>query len=159
MQSTKSIWTAISVVALIAIIGLFTPAGQQVASNLGFGPQTVLTDLKVTSSFQMGTNGTQLGRVNAGNCTFLSTTTVPANQAATFGCATPGVQPGDGVDLMINIASSTATSTGQWSVVGAQSSSTAGFIVFNLYNSGTVTTIPASIVSAGFTYQVAGATP
>lgn len=159
MNNTKSIWSAIVVVAVIAIIGIFSPAGQQAAGALGFGAQTNFTDVKVQSSLQVGVNGTQLARVNAGFCSFLSTTTVTANQAAVFSCAAPGVEPGDGAEMQFAVASTTATSTGQWDIEGSQASSTPGFLMFTVFNAGTATSIPAPLLAPNsIAYQVSGGT-
>ena len=35
MNNTKYLWTAVIVVAIIAVLGVFTPAGQKVAGLVG----------------------------------------------------------------------------------------------------------------------------
>ncbi len=151
MNSLKNVWVAIAVVAVLAITGLFTPVGQKAAASLGFGAQTNFTDVKVSSSFQWGTSGTQFARLNSGTCSLtgiqVGTSTLATSTVGFYSCAATGVEPTDLVQADMQFASSTATTTGQWTIVGSSASSTAGYINVLLYNISSTTTIPSNVAN------------
>lgn len=146
MDSNKKLWIAVVVVAIIAVIGVFSPASHAVSKFLGGVTNYDEVD---SSAIKVGpaAMATRLSGLAFGVCNLIATNyTVAASSTVPMDCALTGVVPTDGV--FAQFASSTATSFGGWSVRGASASSTAGFITISVVNgTGGAALIPQSIAS------------
>lgn len=150
MSSIQRVWVALVAVAIIAVLGLFTPIGKSVVSNFGgitnydsltLLPTTATEGLKVGTT----TGIAVFNQITSGTCTlqnyagsFTATTSLNHN------CPATGVQAGDKVfvSLPINLALGVVTQAGNSIYVqGAAASTTAGNITVTLFNNtGTATT-------------------
>ena len=137
MQFLKNNAGVIAVVALvIAIIGVYTPAGRSVSSYLG--GVTNYDEIDVTALKVGGSNGTRMGVItHTASCTLIvPVATQTASTTQPYDCAVTGVVSGDTV--FAQFASTTGLtafgSGGQWSIVGAKASSTAGFVTVLIRN-------------------------
>lgn len=164
-MSNKKLTVAVIVVAIIAIIGLFSPAGQRVISGVITGitnyDRLGLLSLKVASTCNSGTTfsgctGTELARINTGFCNVhAGAATAPGSTNVLVQCdagtnsqsALTGVTAGDVVFVSPATTSKQAIGSGIF-VTGASASSTSGFIDVNLYNASTT----------AFTYVAAATT-
>lgn len=141
----------IALVALvIAILGvyliLFAPAKGTALGALG-SPTNYSTIS--AAKMQIGTGcdnafgtcqGTLVSQFQKGACTLLGANTAQgATTTAAYDCVVSNVLPGDTV--MIQAAT---TSANGWLVVGANASSTAGFITLNLFNGSGTSRAPSA---------------
>ena len=153
-MKNKTLWVALIVVAIIAIIGLFTPiakdflgaVGSRFQNGLAVGTTTVVTQEKLT----IGNQGTAVGNLLFGNCNiFASTTaarTISATTTATYDCqsaqplgtflsvgtAISGILYGDKVFL--TQPTTTPTTAEGVNLLSAEASTTAGFIRVRFFN-------------------------
>lgn len=138
----------IAVVALIiAIIGVFTPAGK-IVSN-AFGGVTNYDEIDVTALKVGGTNGSRVGPIISSTCSLIySNSSITASTTRPFDCAVTGVVVGDLV--FVQTATTTAALGGQgWSIIGASASSTSGFITVLVgNNTGATANLPREIASS-----------
>lgn len=147
MNSIQKLWVALIAVAIVAVLGLFTPAGSAVQNAVNsFGGVTNYDEVDATAMKIGGANGSRLGPIIAGSCSLIAPSfTVAASTTVSMDCAVTGVVTGDTV--FADFATSTVTGNG-WAVDGSSASTTSGFVTLRVTNwTGTSSVIPASIAS------------
>ena len=113
----------IAVIAIvIAIIGLFTPAGQSVVTALG---GTTNYDALETTSLSVGSGcgdsyasctGSAVTQILKGTCSLVSNTSIAATSTGTGTCAISGLVAGDKV--FVSLATTTTKMAAQWAIIG-----------------------------------------
>lgn len=153
MTSNKSLWMALIVVAIIAVLGLVFPRlGSQIVS---FGGVTNYDELDATALKIGGTNGSRVGPVIATTCTLLANNTIAATSTGPVDCAVTGVVAGDVV--FASLATTTATgafNTANYIVASAMASTTSGFVTLRIYNGTGASAIPAATSGVGSSTQI-----
>ena len=172
-MSNKNLTIGLIVVAIIAIIGVFTPVGQSLSASFGSvggklieqydpyvrynGGISTALPFKTTSTMQIGSNGNMTNQLSFGSCTiYANANTIAASstqQVACNGNTTGGITAIANIPANANCslieASSTATTGSGLIVTGASASSTAGSIVAGLSNlTGTTFTWSATASSS-----------
>lgn len=125
-EKFKALWVALIAVAIIAITGLFTPAGSSVMQTVGAVTGVTNYDnlgvlsLKVGSGCNNGNTysgctGTKVSKMLRGTCNV--TQNVPgsfvASSTALFFCTVTGVASGDNVFVSLPVGAGTPASQGQ----------------------------------------------
>lgn len=172
-MSNKKLTIGLVIVAVIAIIGVFTPSVQKsVSSNLG-RIDTAFTNIGGSqlsigsgcSDSNTSCTGTAINQMNDGTCyikayatTIAATTSVGVDCQATaavsastgsIGSPLAGVQLGDFVQATLSTTTA-GTSYGGLSLLGASASTTAGYIVLRIENlTGTTFTWSTSASATG----------
>lgn len=133
--------TIVAVIALvIAIIGLFTPAGQ-VAKGV-FGGVTNYDEVDATA-IKIGTSGSRLGQITASTCNLIGTDgSQAASSTAAYDCAISGIVSGDTVFAVLNRATAFGTNIG-WHIEATRASTTAGYATVILGNWSGVAAVPS----------------
>lgn len=144
-MTNKSLTVALIAVAIIAVIGVFTPL--KTAVQNAFGGTTNYDELDASVLRVGGTNGTRLALLALSSCSLIASNyTVAASTTVPMDCAVTGVVSTD--SAFAQFGTSTPSLKG-WSVAGASASSTAGFITVDVANGiGASGIIPASIASS-----------
>lgn len=164
-MSNKTLFIGLVVVAVIAIIAEFTPAGRQVAGRLG---GVTNYDTLQASGLIVGTNTTNSSNVSfmkTGTCTLYQyVNTIAATSSITTDCVDPttsgagtggghvalsGIQKGDTVFATLSTSTSALVATaGGLVLTGASASTTSGYITVTLTNlKGTTFTFPSGASS------------
>jgi hypothetical protein len=154
MNNSKIIWSAVVVVAIIAIIGTLTPFRQQLAGAIN----TAFTNIGVTQ-LSVGTgcgdsntscNGTAVNRLNIGTCYIAPyAATISASSTVSVDCqgtlawnalgtssatsALTGVSSGDAVQITLSTTTAGSTVAGL-KLGGASASTTSGHIELRVTN-------------------------
>lgn len=147
MTSLKNVWIAMIVVAIIAVIGIFSSLGKSAT----FGGVTNYDEVDATAIKIGGTNGSRVGPIISTTCTLLANTSITASTTANVDCVVAGVNPGDIVTG--NLQAST-TNASNYDIRGISASSTAGFITFSLYNQTGANAVPAATNGFGSSTEV-----
>lgn len=151
-MSNKQLTIGVLVAIVIAIIGLFTPAGKTVATM--FGGVTNYTVLSA-STLQVGPGcnnsydtcqGSSITGLFKGTCTLLSDASVAATSTKNFDCAVTGVQSGDIVEAQLTASSTIAS---QYVIKGAVASSTSGWVTISLLNLTGAAAVPSATFGFG----------
>lgn len=151
MTSLKTVWMALIAVAIIAVIGLFTPVRQMVSETAG-GITTgsnFTHGISVGNTATLGIAPTNFSKILGGTCSLImSSYSVTASTSVAADCAITGVVSTDTV--LAQLATSTPSTAGEgWFIAGASASSTPGFVTFRLTNrTGGTAIIPASLASS-----------
>lgn len=148
MDKTKLALGVALVALVIAIIGVFTPAGSAVQNAISsFGGTTNYDEVDATAMKIGGANGSRLGPIIAGSCSLIAPSfSVAASTTVSMDCAVTGVVTGDTV--FADFATSTVAGNG-WAIDGSSASTTANVITLRVTNwTGTTSIIPASIASS-----------
>lgn len=117
------------VVAIVAIIGLFSPFGSAVRNTLG--GVTNYDEVDATAIKIGGANGSRIGPVIATTCSLLADDSIAATSTGPVDCAVIGVVAGDRV--FATLAAST-TLASQYVIKSSTASSTSGFVTLDLVN-------------------------
>lgn len=143
-MSNKNLTYGLIVVGIIAIVGLFTPAGKAVVTRLGGA--TNFDEVQATTIKIGGTNGSRIGPIIATSCVLTySNSSVVASTTAAFDCPVTGVVSTDLV--FVQTATTTANGAG-WLITGAAASTTADWVTVRVANnSGATGNIPRNIAS------------
>lgn len=88
-----------TVALIIAIVGVFTPAGQSLIKS--FGGVTNYDEVDATAIKIGGTNGSRLGPIMSGTCNLTSDSSITATTTGTATCTITGLVAGDycGVEI------------------------------------------------------------
>ncbi len=132
------------VIALIAIVLFFIFGGK--TGGARFGGVTNYDEIDTTALKIGGTNGTRVGPIIATTCTnVIGNTSITASTTAAFDCAVTGVVSGDYV-----IAEQATTSQAYlgMSIIGANASTTSGFVTIRVSNPGATAVLPYAIASS-----------
>lgn len=133
-MSNKNLTIGLVIAIVIAVVGLFTPAGSAVQKV--FGGLVNYDEVDATAIKIGGSNGSRIGPIISGTCTLtVQLATIAASTTAPYDCAVTGVAVGDTV--IANLATSTVYTVGQGAgffVVGSKASTTAAFITVDLFN-------------------------
>lgn len=125
--------------------------------NVGIGNSGPTTKLEVTgtasSSAVVIGGGTTVTRMQKGTCDILISGPLAASTTTQWDCAVTGVQSGDTVFVQTPITNRTYEVAGgfatSFSIVGANASTTAGYITFKIANNtGAASTTPAFFASS-----------
>lgn len=114
MTSLKNVWIAMIVVAIIAVIGVFTPTGKSVIQS--FGGVTNYDELDAKAIKIGGSNGSRIGPIISGTCSLVSDSSIAATSTGTGTCAVTGAVAGDIV--MVSLSTTTTKIAAQWQVIG-----------------------------------------
>jgi hypothetical protein len=160
----RNLWVALIAVAIIAIVGWFTPAGQLVVERAGaitgvsnYDNLGVLS-LKVGSGCNGGNTypgctGTKVSKVLRGTGSLIGSPSIAATSSAPMDIAVTGVVAGDNV--FVSMATTSRVSTGvNWLVCGASASSTSGFITVNVCNNSGIAGIPPIGATSSLQYWI-----
>lgn len=157
MTPSKKIWIAVTITAIIAILGLFSPVGKSVS----FGGITNYDEVDATAIKIGGANGSRIGPIIDGTCALLANaaTSVAATTTAVADCAVTGVVPGDNV--VAQFSTSTVSSpvwgatSANWTIVAAKASTTAGYITVVVRNeTGGTASLSASGIASSTQYHI-----
>lgn len=151
-MTNKSLTVALIAVAIIAVIGVFTPLKTTIQN--AFGGVTSYDEVDATALKIGGANGSRVGPIIALNgltsstCAMTGTGgTFAASTTLAFSCPVTGVVAGDVV--FASAASTTNTGSGGWIIKGAVASSTAGSIEVYMVNfTGGTAAVPLAIASS-----------
>ncbi len=147
MNNTKIIWCAVVVVAIIALIGVFSPQSS-VSPKVG-GATTNLNSLGVTTLYVgsgcsdefSSCSGTGIALLQTGTAsTCTASSSAPANKSVTLECAVSGLLSTDKVFFSPGAALSNVS----LGLTGVYSSTTAnGFLEYSILNASTsaITTV------------------
>ena len=153
MNSNKSLWVAVIVVAIIAVGGYLYPQVQSsVFGSSGTRYQhgiSVGTDTAPSSNgLKVGNNGTSITKIITGTGILIASnySSLAASTSLPFDIAVTGVTANDVV--FTQFASTTASANLGWYIIGSSASSTAGYITIQVINNtGVAATIPSYIAS------------
>ncbi len=127
-----------TVALIIAIVGVFTPAGKIVQQAVkSFGGVTNYDEVDATAIKVGGSNGSRVGPIISTTCSLIGLD-APAQAASTtkpYDCAVTGVVSGDTV--FFAEATTTATygaANAPFRIVSAKASTTAGYVTFGVFN-------------------------
>lgn len=158
MSYKDKISRIIGVLALvIAIIGIFTPAGQSVVKGALGGVSNYdtigVTGLQVGPGCNGGgtCTGSTLSFVSKGTCFLIANTSITASTTQNVDCAYTGVVAGDTVIASLQASSTNASN---YIIRGVQASTTAGFITFSLLNQTGTSAVPAATNGMGSSTSV-----
>jgi len=130
MNSNKSLWIAVVVVAIIAVGGYFFP---QVAQLLNLGR----VGTQMPNGVTIGSSGTNNRNVIDGTCTLIvQAGTQVASTTAPYDCAVTGLTSSF-TSTLAQFSTSTAFTTSQafgFVIVGSKASTTAGYLTVLLLN-------------------------
>lgn len=156
MSSTQKIWLALIAVAIIAVIGLFTPSVVNKVSKLA-GGVTNYDEVDATALKIGGANGSRVGPVIAGIGAIVGNVPMAATSTKSFDIAVTGVVSGDTVfaqPATTSVATSTGTGQASFAIQGASASTTSGFITITVVNNGTSTTAVSNYLASSTSYLV-----
>ena len=144
MTSLKNVWIAMIVVAIIAVLGVFTPAGSKI-----LGGVTNYDELDATAIKIGGSNGSRIGPVISGTCTLVSDSSIAATSTGTGTCAVTGAVAGDMV--FISLATTTTKMAAQWALVGTVA--TTDSVTVRLLNQTGTAAVPSATSGFGSSTQ------
>ncbi len=132
-----------ALVAVIIAIGAYMHSSNSVTTP-GFGGTTNYDEVDA-SAFKSGASGNRFGNFVFGfqNCVLIDGASVTATTTKALDCAVTGVVAGD----FVVVAPATTTTSGSqlgWKIVGANASSTSGFVTVKLQNDTGANAVPAS---------------
>lgn len=135
MNFIKNNSGVIAVIALIiAVIGVFTPAGK-IVSNVLSGV-TNYDEVDATAIKIGGANGSRVGPIIVTTCNLIGLDTAQAaSTTKPYDCAVTGVVSGDTVFFAESTTTATYTAgNAPFRIVGAKASTTAGFVTLAVEN-------------------------
>lgn len=143
-KSNLSLWMALIVVGLIAIIGVFSPVGQSAIKSIG--GVTNYDELDATAIKIGGSNGSRIGPIIETTCNLQANFSITATTTRNVSCPVTGVVSGDNVWVTLPATTSIAS---QYVLVGAVASSTSGSVEVSLLNLTGTSATPAATVGFG----------
>lgn len=149
MNSIQKLWVALIAVAIVAVLGLFTPAGPAARNAIStFGGVTNSDEVDATAIKIGGSSGSRLGPIIESTCSLIAPSfSVAASTTVPMDCAITGLVSGD--YIIGWFGSSTGQTSNGWQVTGYQASSTAGFGTFSVTNNtGASAVIPSKFASS-----------
>ena len=99
-----------------------------------------------TGTATIGASGTGLTQVLKGTCSLIGAPTIAATSTAAMDCAATGAVAGDTV--FFTLATTTPSTNLGWRVIGANASSTSGFLTFIVQNLTGASAIPPVTVTS-----------
>lgn len=148
-KAFRNLWVAMIVVAIIAIVGVFTPVGQSAVGL--FGGVTNYDEVDATAIKIGGANGSRVGPIISTTCPLQANFSIVATTTRSVPCAVTGVVAGDIVQVTLP---ATTTIAGQYVIVGATASSTSGQIDISILNLTGQSAVPAATNGFGSTTNV-----
>lgn len=150
MTSLKNVWIAMIVVAIIAVIGVFTPSGKSVIKSFGGVTNYDETDV---SAVKVGSNGSRFSLIATGTCTLTSDTSITATTTGSGTCATTNSLAGD-VVVVGPLATTTTKATAQFLITAAVA--TTNSTTVTLLNLTGASAVPGSLNGFGSStpYQI-----
>lgn len=136
------------VVAILALLVYFTLPASDISKLGGLNGPTNYSTISA-AGIQIGAGcdnefgtctGTKVSQLEKGTCALLGANTAQgATTTAPYDCAVAGVLPGDTI-----MAQAATTSANGWIIVGANASSTPGYITFDLFNGSGASRAPSA---------------
>lgn len=117
------------------------------------GAVTTSGGVNNTGTFTQGSSGTAITQIIATTCTILANSSIAATSTGSADCAVTGVQAGDKV-VDVTLATTTPVTNLGIQIVGANASSTAGWVTFKLLNLTGAAVTPGSQANFGSSTQV-----
>lgn len=152
-QNTTSV-KVLAVVALLVALAALAMVGMR---NDVFGAVTPTTTLAATvradGGIRVGSSGTTVSKVIVATCDLLANNSISATSTGAADCAVTGVVAGDRIVGVVLATTTVVTNLGV-QVVGANASSTAGFVTFKLANWTGAAVVPSAISKFGSSTQV-----
>ena len=181
----KTIWFLGAAILAIFVIGWMVVGSGKPDSGLGAVGQKLVENyipvikdnggirtalpMLISGTFQMGSSGTAINRLNIGTCYFApDSATIAASSTQKVTCqgtavheagisALTGVADGDSVNVTLSSTTAGTVDEGWIAVIGATASSTQGYIELLIWNgTGATYTFPVDTAASGTASYISG---